>query len=61
MTMKSPALIRPARMASLQSVSLSKTRALPVNWRMPCDTADCLMTAPSGQRLPRRTAMPPSA
>src|SRR6266446_10288343 len=58
MTRTSPAAYSRLRTASTHSSSSSNTRAVPSNTRF--FRPATLMTAPSGQRLPLRTATPPS-
>ncbi len=53
----SPALILPARIASIASSSPSKTRAIPSNNRLSIPAT--FTTAPLGAMEPRRTAIPP--
>ncbi len=58
-TATSPSVIRPCRIASTASSSDPKILAGPACVSISGKTADCFTTAPSGARLPHRTARPP--
>ena len=60
MTTTSPALMRPARIASHASSCEWKTRAGPSKWKIDASTPAVLTMAPSVARLPKSTASPPS-